>query len=51
MDALETFLMDLITDLEDIKGDIDFALGTDSAPYNKLRTVIENVEEYRDSLP
>jgi hypothetical protein len=51
MDAQEKFLIDLTTDLEDIQSDLDFDLGVDSAPYNKLKQVLENIEDYRDSLP
>ncbi len=50
MDAQEQFLTNLTTDLEDIKTDLYFDLGVDSVPYNKLKTVLENIEEYRDSL-
>lgn len=43
---MDTFLNELLIDLNDVLDDIEFDYaGRDSVPYQKLKDIIENVEE------
>lgn len=43
---METFLHELLIDLNDVLSDIEFDYaGTDNVPYQKLKEIIENVED------
>lgn len=46
----EEFLYQVIADLEDIKLDVDLDLGTDSVPFQKIKDLIETIEDYRNSF-
>lgn len=47
---MEQFLDSILTELEDIKFDVDMDLGPHSVPYQKIKTLIEKVEDYQESL-
>ncbi len=43
---MDIFLNELLVDLNDVLDDIEFDYaGTDSVPYQKLKDIIENVED------
>lgn len=47
----QTFLYDVIAQLEDCLLDCDFDLSTDSVLYKKLKDLLDTVETYQESLP
>lgn len=43
---LDAFLFELLTELNDVLQDLEFDYaGTDSVPYQKLKDIIETIEE------
>lgn len=47
---MEEFLDNVLIQLEDIKFDVDMDLGPQSVPYQKIKSLIEDVTDYQDSL-
>jgi hypothetical protein len=50
MDKQQQFLNDLLFELDDIKFDIECDLGTQSVPYEKVKSLILTIEEYQENL-
>jgi hypothetical protein len=50
MNDQQKFLNTLLVELEDIKIDIEFDLGIQSVPYEKLKSLILTIEEYQENL-
>lgn len=46
---LESFLTQLIIDLDDVIQDIEFDFGNDSVAEEKLKRIIRNIEEVTES--
>lgn len=44
------FLTQLILDLEDVCSDIEFDIGTNSVPEEKLRDIIKQLEALQDEV-
>jgi hypothetical protein len=44
----EQFIEHLLFELDDILQDVSFDISTDCVPYEKLKELIEKVEEYKE---
>lgn len=43
---MDAFLQELLIDLNDVLADVEFDYaGTDNVPYQKLKDIIENIED------
>lgn len=50
MDSHQKFLYDIIAQIEDVLLDAEFDLSSNSVIYHKLKDLLENVENYQESL-
>jgi hypothetical protein len=50
MNDQQNFINTLIAELDDIKFDIEMDLGPDSVPYEKIKTLMDTVYDYQESL-
>jgi hypothetical protein len=50
LDSQQKFLFDITSQIEDLICDADFDLGADSVIYEKLKDLLETVENYQESL-